>query len=438
MAKVEVILPAMGEGIVEATVTRWIVEKGNKVEEDEAIVEIATDKVDSELPAPVTGTLTDIFFHEGEIPKVGQVIAIIQDDKKEEAPKQKPGIKDRSTQPEPENIKSEVKPQVSTPEPAAADNNKKFFSPYIRQLASDRNISVQELNLIKGTGKDNRITKDDLNRYIATGRVYKEDRQQTAFRNYVADSGKDKKEYTLQPGERMVEMDRTRKLIAQHMVESKHVAPHVSSTIEADVTNMVQWREKNKKSFFEKHGVKLTYTPIITLAVASAIKQHMAINVSVFDEFIIEKENINIGIATALNDGNLIVPVIKNADRLNLVALTLQVNDLSSRARQNKLLPAEIQRGTFTITNMGQFGNSTGFPIINQPQVAILAVGSIIKKPAVVYENNMPAIGIRDIMVLTMSYDHRVVDGALGGSFLKTISDYLINFPGDLINNIGI
>jgi len=448
MAKVEILLPAMGEGIIEATITKWLVKEGDKIEEDQSIAEIATDKVDSEIPAPQDGIIEKLLFNENDVPKVGDTIAILKgegDDEDKEEVKEEPEKQDAK---EEEKEPVETPPQP-TPEPASDTDNQaigsrtpkgKFLSPLVRKIAEKENIPANELDQIRGSGNTGRVTKDDILSYLNT--------RTSGAVPPVADVSEAKQQKSSAPAKpavskdqlysggdyEIVQMDRMRKLIADHMVQSKQISPHVTSFVEADVTNLVRWREKNKAKFQERENTKLTFTPLFIEATVKAIKDFPTINVSVDDDKIILKKNINIGMATALPSGNLIVPVIKNADKLNVSGLASNVNDLANRARENKLKPEEIQGGTFTITNFGTFRNISGTPIINQPQAAILGVGAITKKPAVIETADGDAIAIRHIMILSLAYDHRVIDGALGGMFLKRIADYLENF--DVKRNI--
>ena len=445
MAKVEILLPAMGEGIIEATITKWLVKEGDQVEEDQSLVEVATDKVDSEIPAPEDGTIEKLLFNENDIPKVGDVIAIINtggessepsEDKKETKQKeqdQKPVVEEI---PGMDQI-SEEKPETAENKVGSSTPSGKFLSPLVRKIAEKEDISANELDSIRGTSNSGRITKKDILNYLdtrsATGikqdSVAKPSSQQQSEPQTQLNKPQPGKDQLYSGGEyEIIEMDRMRKLIADHMVQSKQISPHVTSFVETDVTNMVNWRNKHKKEILEKEDIKLTFTPIFIEATIKALKDFPMINVSVDGDKIIKKKNINIGMATALPNGNLIVPVIKNADKLNLLGLASSVNDLANRARDNKLKPDEIQGGTFTITNFGSFGNITGTPIINQPQAAILGIGSIEKKPAVIETDAGDAIAIRHKMILSVAYDHRVIDGALGGMFLKRISDYLEQF----------
>lgn len=443
MAKIEILLPAMGEGIIEATITKWLVNVGDKVEEDQSLVEVATDKVDSEIPAPQDGIIEKLLFDENDIPKVGDTIALLSTNGVETTETEK--TKEVKDQGDDNNV--EIKEIPSTglvAEDHSAEQTGvqttsrtpggKFLSPLVRSIAEKENVSIGELDKINGSGNTGRITKKDIINYIKTrtsSGIEPSIEQRPEEKTPVQQVAKPQisKDQLYSGGEyEIVEMDRMRKLIAEHMVQSKQISPHVTSFIETDVTNIVNWRNKNKERILEKDHVKITFTPIFVEAAAKALKDFPMINVSVDGDKIIKKKNINIGIATALPSGNLIVPVIKNTDRLNLLGIAASVNDLASRARDNKLKPDEIQGGTFTITNFGTFGNTTGTPIINQPQVAILGVGAIVKKPAVIETPNGDAIAIRHKMILSLAYDHRVVDGALGGMFLKKISDYLEDF----------
>ena len=442
MAKVEILLPAMGEGIIEATITKWLVNEGEKVEEDQSIVEVATDKVDSEIPSPENGIVEKLLFNENDIPKVGDVIAIIntnsddsQEINKAESKEQKETIKDI---PSLEFVSEKNETKDSSNRIESTTSNGKFLSPLVRKIAEKENITVGELDSIRGTSNSGRITKKDILNYLqnrnSTG-IKTESIPETPKKEVEANKPKINKDQLYSGGEyEIVEMDRMRKLIAEHMVHSKQISPHVTSFVETDVTNIVNWRNKHKNQILEKESIKLTFTPIFIEATVKALKDFPMVNVSVDGDNIILKKNINIGMAAALPNGNLIVPVIKNADKLNLLGLASEVNDLANRARENKLKPDEIQGGTFTITNFGTFGNITGTPIINQPQVAILGIGSIEKKPAVIETESGDAIAIRHKMILSLAYDHRVVDGALGGMFLKRISDYLEQF--DLKRNV--
>ncbi|MFP4024008.1 MAG: dihydrolipoamide acetyltransferase family protein [Thiohalospira sp.] len=446
MAKVEILLPAMGEGIIEATITKWLVNEGDKIEEDQSIAEIATDKVDSEIPSPQDGVVEKLLFNENDMPKVGDTIAIIntEDEGEEEKTPEKQEEQKPRDKKEPEKPTQKEQPQAAYSSEVQTLGSRtpkgKFLSPLVRSIAEKENITAEELDQIRGSGNTGRITKDDILNYLNT-------RSSSGVQpvKEVSETQKQKPSEPAKPqvskdqlyggGDyEIVQMDRMRKLIADHMVQSKQISPHVTSFVEADVTNMVKWREKNKQKFQERENTKLTFTPLFIEATIKALKDFPNINVSVDDDKIILKKNINIGMATALPSGNLIVPVIKNADKLNLSGLASSVNDLANRARENKLKPEEIQGGTFTITNFGTFQNISGTPIINQPQAAILGIGSISKKPAVIETAEGDAIAIRHIMILSLAYDHRVIDGALGGMFLKRIADYLEDF--DIKRNI--
>ncbi|MRT93076.1 dihydrolipoamide acetyltransferase family protein [Ancylomarina sp. 16SWW S1-10-2] len=429
MAKYEIFLPAMGEGIIEATITKLLKKEGDSVEEEDSIMEIATDKVDSEIPAPVSGIIAKILFEEGDVPKVGDIVAIITTDGE--------SIEDSSSPSIVEDIPvEEAKPEMTlAPFPVQENEpmkskteNGNFISPLVRTIAKAENITNQELNSILGSGEAKRITKKDILQYIKDRKVVKVAKPVTSAPAPTPQiSTTAHKSYTGQNVE-IIEMDRMRKLISQHMTNSLQVSAHVTSFIDVDVTPIVQWRNKIKNDFVKKHNQKLTYTPIFIEAVTKAITDYPLINVSVDGDRIIRKNFINIGMATALPNGNLIVPVIKDANEKNLIGLSKSVNELANRARLNELKPDEIQGSTFTITNLGAFGSTTGTPIINQPEVAILAIGAIKKKPAVIETPEGDSIGIRHIMVLSLSYDHRVVDGGLGGMFLKRIAENLENF----------
>ncbi|HEY2584089.1 MAG TPA: dihydrolipoamide acetyltransferase family protein [Mucilaginibacter sp.] len=509
MAKFKLLLPKMGESVAEATIIKWTKNPGDYIEADETVMEIATDKVDSDVPSPVSGTLIEKLFNDNDIVQVGAVIAIIETDEPEkdeehniatdyhsivdalpvneesnliseiqqpltDAYHRNPVVEEETEQPvfEQHVVFAEPVPfteQLDSKSEAKVDdslkNTLRFYSPLVRNIAMQEGISNAELDQIPGTGADGRLTKDDLLNYIqnryqpASAKDTKEQvvnapakeasGQSSPQLNFEAANqttqpvaekskpeptaqrpgeGKNASDTIVSPGDEIIEMDRMRRLIADHMVMSKHTSPHVTSFVEADVTNLVLWRENKKGGFEKREGEKITFTPIFIEAVVRAIKDMPMINVSVNGTQIIKKKDINISMATALPSGNLIVPVIKKADELNLVGLTKAVNDLAGRARNNKLKPDDVQGGTFTITNVGSFGNVMGTPIINQPQVAILAVGAIKKKPAVIETPQGDMIGIRHMMFLSLSYDHRVVDGALGGSFVRRVADYLENW----------
>jgi len=442
MAQVEMLLPKMGESVAEATIIKWLKSEGDKIEAEESIIEIATDKVDSEIPAPAAGILIKKLFNEGDVVQVGSVIAIIgsRDEAKATAPSngsaQATATAPAETQPA---AKAQSAPISGSNEPVSRQSDSgRFYSPLVRNIAKQEGVSVAELETIEGTGAEGRVTKTDILNYLPkrgqsaplVSQVAPQAHAaaQPAAQPKPASNGAAKPSISVSGGDEIIEMDRMRKLIADHMVMSKHTSPHVTSFVEADVTNLVMWREKVKKTFEKRENEKITFTPIFIEAVAKAIKDYPMINVSVDGNRIIKKKNINIGMATALPSGNLIVPVIRNADQKNLLGITKSVNDMAARARINKLTPDEIQGGTFTISNVGSFGNIMGTPIINQPQVAILAVGAIKKKPAVIETPQGDAIGIRHMMFLSLSYDHRVVDGSLGGSFVRRVADYLEQF----------
>ncbi len=443
MAQFDLVMPKMGESVAEATIIKWVKNEGDKIAIDENVLEIATDKVDSEIPSPFEGTLIKKLFKEGDVVQVGTTIAVISSDADGAV-----NVPATSSPQVTETIKSTATPVTlqNNNNAVLADYSKsdRFYSPLVKNIAKQEGISVQELEAITGTGKDGRVTKADILSYIPNkGKTIElpkpESREVNPQAVKTSQNGNtttgsstgitiNKPAVSLMGGDEIIEMDRMRKLIADHMVMSKHVSPHVTSFVEADVTNIVQWRDKIKSSFEKREGEKITFTPVFIEAVVKAIKDFPMINVSVDGHNIIKRKSINIGMAAALPSGNLIVPVIKNADEKNLVGLTKSVNDLATRARANKLSPDEIQGGTFTLTNVGGFGNVMGTPIINQPQVAILATGSIKKKPAVIETPQGDLIGIRHLMFLSLSYDHRVVDGSLGGSFLRRVADYLENF----------
>jgi 2-oxoglutarate dehydrogenase E2 component (dihydrolipoamide succinyltransferase) len=437
MALYELVLPKMGESVAEATIIKWVKQAGDLIEIDESVLEIATDKVDSEVPSPVAGKLVKVLYKEDDVVQVGAVIAVIETgaDAKVEISSPDPNtvIIEEAVQLEP--VPATVSPIVNEEviqekiKPADFSNSERFYSPLVKSMASEEGISLTELNSINGTGSEGRVTKQDILDYIKinkTQKIHEAPVQKSVSEPIQTIVSKPAAPVTSVSGEdEIIEMDRMRKLIADHMVMSKQTSAHVTSFVEADVTNMVKWRERVKSSFEKKEGEKITFTPIFIEAVAKAIKDLPMINISVNGTQIIKKRDINIGMAAALPSGNLIVPVIKNADQLNLLGITKSVNDLASRARQSKLKPDETQGGTFTLTNVGTFGNVMGTPIINQPQVAVLAVGVIKKKPAVIETEYGDVIAIRHMMFLSLSYDHRVVDGSLGGSFVRRVADYL-------------
>lgn len=462
MSKFELKLPQMGESIAEATLTAWLKEVGDTIELDEAVFEIATDKVDSEVPSEVEGVLVEKLFHVDDVIKVGQTVAIIQTEGSEQ-----PGA-EPTVEPEPE-IREEIKEEVKEePVPAAVPEieqtvvkakeavkpvapvaaSGRFYSPLVRNIAQKEGISISELDAMIGTGKEGRVTKNDIMAYLENGRSRPAPAPEEAAKPSTPEPAPEPvpelvpeppkpapapKEVAPPPKvtrtpsgpDEIIPLTRMGKLIAHHMRESIDTSAHVQSFVEADVTHVVQWRDKVKAAFEQREGEKLTFTPIFLEAIAKALKLHPMMNISLDGESVIIKKNINIGMAVALEDGNLIVPVIKNADQLNLVGMARAVNDLARRSRSNELKPDEIQDGTYTVTNVGSFGSIMGTPIINQPQVGILALGAIRKVPAVIETEDGDYVGIRNKMFLSHSYDHRVVNGALGGTFVKTVADIL-------------
>jgi 2-oxoglutarate dehydrogenase E2 component (dihydrolipoamide succinyltransferase) len=427
MANFQIVMPKLGESIIEATITKWLKSPGDTIEEDDAIVEIATDKVDSEIPSPVEGTLKEVLFEEGDVVDVGKVIAIIETEGEDAGEVDETAASVAAP-------KEEAKAETTKPKPAVVDEKTeatRFYSPLVKNIAKTEGVSMAELESIAGTGKEGRVTKQDILDFL---------RNKPAAGTSVPKAASPSPAVVSAPpvvsaqGDEIMEMGRMRKLIADHMVMSKQVSPHVTSFIEVDMTNVVNWRNKMKEVVLKRDGEKLTFTPILIEATAQAIKDYPRINASVDGTNIIIRKSINIGMAAALPDGNLIVPVIKNADQKNLLGLAKDVNDLANRARTNNLLPDEIQGGTFTTTNFGSFASITGTPIIYQPQVAILGIGAIRKKPVVIETAQGDMIGIRHMMILSLAYDHRIVDGALGGMYLKRVTDLLENF--DVNRNI--
>lgn len=428
MAQFELKLPKMGESVAEATITTWLKEVGDTIEMDEAVVEIATDKVDSEVPSEVDGVLKEILFSQDDVVQVGQTIAIIEIEGEGIEADNSNSIETvvENSDVEEEHIKEieksiEIAAETVAAPIAKTSESGRFYSPLVRNIAQTEGISIDELEHIAGSGKDGRVTKDDILAYIENKDAAPKVAPVSAPKPFVAKAAP----VSVNGGDEIIEMTRMGKLISKHMVDSVQTSAHVQSFIEIDVTNIVKWRNKVKNEFFQREGEKLTFTPIFMQAVAAAIRKYPLINISVQGDSIIKKKNINLGMAAALPDGNLIVPVIKNADQLNLVGMTKQVNDLANRARGNQLKPDEIQDGTYTVTNVGSFGSVMGTPIINQPQVAILALGAIRKVPAVIETSEGDFIGIRHKMFVSHSYDHRVVNGALGGMFIKTIKEML-------------
>ncbi len=442
MAKFELKLPQMGESIAEATLTSWLKEVGDTIEADEAVFEIATDKVDSEVPSEVEGVLTEKRFEVDDVIKVGDTVAVIEMQGSENGEMSETVSEVQETA-EPEfaaQVEETVeiaREAIQTPA-AGISGTERFYSPLVKNIAKEEGVSMEELESIAGTGKEGRVTKNDILAYLQQGRSAPL-QDKPAEKAVVAakpepalvkepertEAPHEVSRVQAQGEDEVIPMTRMGKLIAQHMIDSVSTSAHVQSFIEVDVTNVVKWRDKVKAAFLEREGEKLTFTPIFMEAVAVSLKKYPMINISVQGDTVVRKKNINIGMAAALPDGNLIVPVIKNADQLNLVGMAKVVNDLAGRSRANALKPEEIQDGTYTVTNVGSFGSVFGTPIINQPQVGILALGAIRKVPAVIETSEGDFIGIRHKMFLSHSYDHRVVNGALGGMFVKSVADYL-------------
>jgi len=428
MARFEIVMPKMGESIIEATITKWLKTEGETLEEDDAIVEIATDKVDSEIPSPVEGKLIKTLFKEGDVVPVGTVIAWVEiEDESNEETTAGEEIHGTAVPEEKAAVTTSKKPQ----EQQDFIKSTRFYSPLVKSIANNESISMAELENIQGSGKDGRVTKRDVLAYLKK-------RDATTAPPALSLSTPSTQQRSVpkielppvntEAGDEVVEMSRMRRLIADHMVMSKRISPHVTSFIDADVTNIVHWRNKVKNSFQQREGEKITFTPIFIDAAAKALREFPQINASVDGYNIIYRKNMNIGMATALPNGNLIVPVIKNADEKSLLGIVKSVNRLAANARNNTLSPEEIQGGTFTITNFGSFDSLTGTPVINQPQVAILGVGAIRKKPVVLETPQGDVIAIRHIMILSLAYDHRIVDGALAGMYLKRIKEILENW----------
>ena len=429
MAKFELKLPKMGESVAEATITSWLKEVGDTIEMDEAVLEIATDKVDSEVPSEVDGVLVEKRFNVDDVVQVGQTIAVIEIEGEELDSVSTPveAVKEEAPTPEVAQVEQVVETAKETVAPVTS-NGTKFYSPLVKNIAKKEGVTQSELDALPGTGKGGRVTKNDILAYLDS-RSSKPVQAQSTPVVEVAQSVKPVKQEATpiiaSGDDEIIEMTRMGKLVAHHMVESIQTSAHVQSFIEADVTKIWNWRLKVKDEFAKREGENLTFTPIFMEAIAKALRDFPMMNISMQGDKIIKKKNINLGMAAALGDGNLIVPVIKNADQLNLVGMTKQVNDLANRARNNKLNPDDIQGGTYTVTNVGTFGSIMGTPIINQPQVGILALGAIRKVPAVIETSEGDFIGIRYRMFLSHSYDHRVVNGALGGQFVKAVKDYL-------------
>ena len=418
MAKFELKLPKMGESVAEATLTAWLKDIGDKIDSDEAVLEIATDKVDSEVPSEVEGVLIQKLFEVDAIVEVGQTIAIIETDSDTVAVTvSAPEALQVSEPKEVEQLETSIT-KIQDEVNIVASNDTRFYSPLVRNIAKKEGVTQAQLDSIQGSGKDARVTKNDILAYLSQTPLVETVSQSSSTVNPVISRGEDE----------IIEMSRMGKLVSKHMTDSLQTSAHVQSFIEVDVTKIWNWKKKIKDSFMTREGEKITFTPIFIEAIAYALTVHSMLNISVENGKIIKHKNINIGMAASLDDGNLIVPVIKNADQLNLVGMTKRVNDLALRARTNQLKPDDIQDGTYTVTNVGGFGSIMGTPIINQPQVGILALGAIRKVPAVIETNEGDFIAIRQKMFLSHSYDHRVVNGALGGQFLKTVKDYLENW----------
>jgi 2-oxoglutarate dehydrogenase E2 component (dihydrolipoamide succinyltransferase) len=482
MAEMNILLPAMGEGVIEATITKWLVSEGSEVKEDDPIVEVATDKVDSEIPAPASGKIVSIKAKEGSVPRIGDLLAVIENEVVQTAEKEKKVAMEVDRVRETiESVKQEKK-SVETASSGLKSRTPsgKFISPLVRSMASKEGVSYQELDALTGTGMDGRITREDLLRYLSERKGMPEVEPQRQpvpeaepqrqpvpeaepqrqpvpeaepqrqpvpeaepqrqpvpevepQRQPVPETEPRKEQGTKsQAGDEIIPMDRVRRLIADHMVMSKRTSPHVTSYIDADVTGLVNWRNANKDEFYAKEGQKLTLTPFFIDAIARALYEIPSVNIQVDGNNIIRKRNINIGMATALPDGNLIVPVIKNANEKSLTGLAKAVNDLAARARSNKLKPDEISGGTFTLTNYGSYDNLAGTPIINQPQAAILGTGVVKKTPVVIETPMGDMIGIRQVMILSLSYDHRIIDGALAGKFLQKVKSILENYTPEI------
>ncbi|MEN7547750.1 dihydrolipoamide acetyltransferase family protein [Rapidithrix thailandica] len=425
MGLVEMVMPKMGESVMEGTILKWLKDVGDPIEQDESVLEVATDKVDTEVPSTYNGTLSKILVREGDVVQVGHPIAMIEIEGDADIPVQEKGSESEAQK----VLEVAEAPVAAGGYKASLQQSERFYSPLVLNIARTEQIPFEELERVPGTGKDNRVTKNDILNYLSnrkesSGTQPSATTTQTAPTPHVEIA----RTVSVNGADEIMEMDRMRKMIADRMVESKRISPHVSSFVEADVTNLVKWRNTKKDSFKQREGNSLTFTPLFVHAIVQAIKDFPMINVSVDGNKIIKKKDINIGIAVALPSGNLIVPVIKNADHYSLRGLALKVNDLANRARANKLQPDELQGGTYTVSNVGSFGNVMGTPIIMQPQVAIMAVGAIRKKPAVIETPEGDLIGIRQLMYLSHSYDHRIVDGSLGGMFVRKVADYLEQF----------
>ncbi len=436
MSTVDLIMPKLGESIMEATILKWHKKPGDKVEVDETVLDIATDKVDSEVPSTAEGTISEILYNENDVVPIGKVIARIDTNRNASESNTSNEYNSTGDEHEEAEVMEEV-PYQPREKPSTSNGSSgiRFYSPLVLNIASSEGISMSELEKIEGTGQDGRVSKKDILAYLEKRRSapVKEETPQTQSTRHEVPATTQRQEYspTMYSGNvEIIEMDRMRKMIAKHMIDSKNTSAHVTSFAECDVTNLVLWREKNKKEFEKREGEKITYTPLFIEAIIKCIKKYPLINSSVDGDRIILKKDINIGMATAMPSGNLIVPVIRNADQLNLTGLTKQVNNLANAARNNKLNPDDTANGTFTITNVGTFGSIMGTPIINQPQVAILAVGTIKKRPVVIETEQGDSIAIRHMMYLSLSYDHRIIDGALGSIFLNAVANELENFDG--------
>lgn len=447
MALVELVMPKMGESVMEGTILTWLKKPGDRIQQDESVLEVATDKVDTEVPSPFNGILKEIRANNGDVVQVGVAIAIIETEQNQggatSAPVAVTHIEQKAS-PVQERVETKAAevPTSTTSNTIQHTNTKgnKFYSPLVLNIARKENISLSEVEQIEGTGKDGRVTKHDLFDYLEAKKAGKitppqvEPASEKISKAPEVKSVNENPNYVSKPASshsgnvEIIQMDRMRKMIADRMVESKRISPHVTSFVEADVTNIVYWRNRWKIDFMERESVALTFTPIFIEAVVKAIKDYPMVNISIDEDKIIVKKDINIGIAVALPNGNLIVPVIKNADQLNIVGLTKKVNDLAKRARQNKLTADDLTGGTYTISNVGSFGNLMGTPIIVQPQAAILALGAVVKKPAVIETPQGDTLGIRHMMFLSHSYDHRAIDGSLGGMFVRRVADYLEKF----------
>ena len=425
MASVEMLMPKMGESIIEGTILTWLKKEGDSIEADESVLEVATDKVDTEVPATHGGILKKILAKEGDVVAVGTAIAIIEINA--EASNDSPAAPVTAKQVLVQAAPALTASLITAAEPEAASHSDgRFYSPLVKSIAKEEGISTDELSRIPGSGAEGRVTKQDMLDYLAARSNGHS--KNTGVTKTPPSISQPKAPASISGGDELIEMDRMRKMIASRMVESKRISAHVTSFVEADMTNIVLWREKNKDAYKAKYGEGITFTPFFIDAVAKAIRDFPMINISVEGDHILKKKDINIGMAVALPSGNLIVPVIRNADQLNIVGISKKVNDLANRARINKLTADDVTGGTYTVSNVGSFGNIRGTPIIAQPQVAILAIGAIVKKPAVVETPTGDVIAIRHKMFLSHTYDHRVVDGSLGGMFVRKVADYLEEF----------